>query len=497
MSSSNTGNAGGRSPLLDAQADPDADYQRAHSTVRVSSISFSAVSPPPPHRCLLSSTVIIGLVSVLVQVVTNQAIGELLQYQEKHTSFDQPLLTIWLNHAFLSLNLVLAWAITWWREGREARSKNGGGSGGGSGGGGSGDGSSCPRPPSPCAPIKNMMRRHGWSYRQLALRATWLTLIYMIPNVAWASVVKHVSVTLSVGTQQGSIVFVFLFSVVWMKSRVRTAAVLATLICSGGVVLFCYGQDHAPPGANVTNSTANGTNSGRSIVTPSAISAVDFILLGIFPVTIAIFDVALKSYSKGFDRLEDIATLIGTLGLANALVLWVLLPLASVCGLEVFALPQGGLATGLFFASAVLATVFNFAFMGGIALTNPLFMAVGGMLQLPVSTVTDMIIHELHINPASLVGGGCILVGFIVLVWSEETEGGGQQSEGAGATGGGKGGHTDEGEHHGRGSWGGDKEDDATLLIKRTTLEGGSQYGAVAGADLAGEPSSAVDDAMQ
>lgn len=491
MMTANTAHADGRGSLLDAQADPDAPRR-----ARVSSTSFSAVSPPPPRRCLLSSTVVIGLMSVLVQVVSNQAIGELLQYQEKHTSFDQPLLTIWLNHAFLSLNLVLAWAITWWREAREARSTSGGGSGDGSGGGR--NGSSCPRPPSPCAPIKNMMRRHGWSYRQLALRATWLTLIYMIPNVAWASVVKHVSVTLSVGTQQGSIVFVFLFSVVWMKIKVRTAAVLATLICSGGVVLFCYGQDHAPPGANVTNSTTNGTSSGRSIVTPSAISATDFLLLGIFPVTIAIFDVALKSYSKGFDRLEDIATLIGTLGLANALVLWVLLPLASVCGLEVFALPQGGLATGLFFASAVLATVFNFAFMGGIALTNPLFMAVGGVLQLPVSTVTDMIIHELHINPASLVGGGCILVGFIVLVWSEETEGGGQQQpEGAGATSGGKGGHTGEGEHHGRGSWGGDKEDDATLLIKRTPLEGGGQYGALAGADLAGEPSSAADNAMQ
>mgnify|MGYP004194770333 CR=1 FL=1 len=140
MMTANTAHADGRGSLLDAQADPDAPRR-----ARVSSTSFSAVSPPPPRRCLLSSTVVIGLMSVLVQVVSNQAIGELLQYQEKHTSFDQPLLTIWLNHAFLSLNLVLAWAITWWREAREARSTSGGGSGGGGGGSGGGLGHAAPR----------------------------------------------------------------------------------------------------------------------------------------------------------------------------------------------------------------------------------------------------------------------------------------------------------------------------------------------------------------
>ena len=185
----------------------------------------------------------------------------------------------------------------------------------------------------PWAPIADFLAKHGWTRWTLFWRTFVLAFLYGVPNVAWAMAVERVSVSLNIGTQQASIVFVFFFSVIFLGDKVRLAPVVATIVCLGGVVLFAIGLREAKevPGGDSNVTGGGGGVGGGGQQQPATIA--DYIILAVFPIGIATFDVAFKKWSADLKAVEEVCVLTGTVGLVNALTLWPIMPIVDAAGI--------------------------------------------------------------------------------------------------------------------------------------------------------------------
>ena len=107
--------------------------------------------------------------------------------------------------------------------------------------------------------------------------------------------------------------------------------------------------------------------------------------------------------------------LIGMLGVANGIFLWPFLFIDNWLGWESLEFPTGGNLT-LVLGGSVLASSSNITFMLSAALASPLFVAIGSVLQIPLSMLCDWVLHGDFMTPAQLGGTVLIVGGFVAQV---------------------------------------------------------------------------------
>jgi len=83
-------------------------------------------------------------------------------------------------------------------------------------------------------------------------------------------------------------------------------------------------------------------------------------------------------------------------------------------GIEKFEFPRAEIFYGLVYTT-LLDSVFNVALTIGIMLTSPLFMSVGTLLTIPVSVLSDLLLHGLQFSGWTYLGLFGIVLGFIGL----------------------------------------------------------------------------------
>jgi len=376
----------------------------------------------PNHATLTSPTtstktsLALGIVFVVVQLLCQQAQNEMLRFQETNTTFSVPIEIIYMNHSWLLWMFVGAWVV-----GSSKRTT-----------------SCCACRTSPVQPLRRFMQ-HATTKMPLGLliaRIVALEWLMFLPNVAWAMSVKRVSVTLSIATQQSQCVFVYLFSLLCFyhcnsanatttssatttttnnnnatttttnnktntstpnkNSMVKTwSPPFAVFVCLLGIVLVCCGE-----------TKGGGAGDGQ---------ASNFLLLAINPIFIALFDLVFSAWSSIVCRdTEDVLCLMGCMGIAALTTCWPALFLDD----NAFQLPSLFSLEGyLLYGNSLLATLYNVAFMVGISVMGPLFISVGAVLQLPLSALTDLVLYHRTINVEVAFGGLCIMSGFLVLTF--------------------------------------------------------------------------------
>ncbi|KAJ2797420.1 hypothetical protein H4R20_005189 [Coemansia guatemalensis] len=94
------------------------------------------------------------------------------------------------------------------------------------------------------------------------------------------------------------------------------------------------------------------------------------------------------------------------------------MPALHAAGVEPFQWPNRS-QFGLLVVNGLLAIAYYGGFMIALALTSPLFAAVGVMLTIPIMAVVDMIIQRQVLPWNVFVGGAAILVGFCILSFAE------------------------------------------------------------------------------
>ncbi|KAJ2725833.1 hypothetical protein GGI07_001040 [Coemansia sp. Benny D115] len=252
--------------------------------------------------------------------------------------------------------------------------------------------------------------RPGWVVWRTMLLATALAGLLNASAYLWYVAVGYTSMSKVTAIYNMSCFFAYLFSILLLGERVRLAKCLAVAASILGVALMALAD------------TGSGVQ-GQSLEAQAAARRSDLLgdlLALICACGIGLYQVLYKRYAvpRGFHSLFHVNFMTALLGLGTLTVYWTPLPLLSVLGVEPFRWPDAGQA-GLIATNALFGVAYNGGFMIALALTSPLFAAVGVMLTIPVMAVVDMAMQGEILAWNVFVGGAAILTGFSVLTLAE------------------------------------------------------------------------------
>ncbi|KAJ1847139.1 hypothetical protein LPJ70_001694, partial [Coemansia sp. RSA 2708] len=217
-------------------------------------------------------------------------------------------------------------------------------------------------------------RRPWWVVVRVAALAAALVGLLNASAYLWYVAVALTSMSKVTAIYNTSCFFAYLFSVLLLGERVRLAKCAAVGVSIVGVVLMAL----AGPDAGATAATRSSELLGDALSLACACG-------------IGLYQVLYKKYAvpRDFHSLYAVNFMTSLLGLSTLALCWLPVPALHAARIERFALPNRAQAL-LICANALAGVAFNAGFMIALALTSPLFAAVGVMLTIPVMAVVDM-----------------------------------------------------------------------------------------------------------
>lgn len=351
--------------LRGAQAQDESDSERQPLVSRDDDPKMSA-----------TAVYVIGGLLTGIAIMALSVQQEVMQSAESKGNVDKPSLTIWWNHTCLMVGLPLGLILQIWRE----------------------------RSASPLLLWRRLLERQRWgAWRALCLLVV-LAVAFFLPNLAWAITLKSVWVPLVTAASRFDSVFVLMFGSLFTCKAPPLKQALSVMACIVGVILISFGQEKDP-----SSGKAGGTGSW------------EYAEVFISPCLAALYSMIFNWLAK--DVADDPAcmcTLLGLIGLVNAVLLWPVVPVCEAAGLEHQRLSSifTGDALRSIILNAALATIGNFSQMPAVALTSPLFVSLGMLLLMPVTVLIDwLVMHHTKLNAALVCGslGICVGSGYSII----------------------------------------------------------------------------------
>ena len=104
--------------------------------------------------------------------------------------------------------------------------------------------------------------------------------------------------------------------------------------------------------------------------------------------------------------------ILGSYGLAHLFVFWVFFIPFNYFGWEPFRFPSTGQFQLIAF-NAFLGTMYNVSFMAALALLpSPVFVSVAGLMTIPLSALSDYLLHGTTLGALQITGVALIVFGF-------------------------------------------------------------------------------------
>ena len=125
----------------------------------------------------------------------------------------------------------------------------------------------------------------------------------------------------------------------------------------------------------------------------------------------------------GLGDARDALLVLGLVGLANMLLLWLAVPLLDVAGAEAFERPS---RATMWKVARVCASdlVFNALLLVGIRASTPLVMTVGTMAVIPTGFAVDLVRKGYRLSALGVVGSLCVIGGIALLSATHGAHGG-------------------------------------------------------------------------
>eukprot|EP00483_Globobulimina_turgida_P003071 UN03076 len=133
----------------------------------------------------------------------------------------------------------------------------------------------------------------------------------------------------------------------------------------------------------------------------------------------ALYKVSFKRFYGDMDVFA-VCQFLSWLGIFNMLLMWLVILVLDVTGLE--PLPNNNVWDWpwLYLAStALLSLSFDFLINFGIAFSYPLFISLGTILGIPLNLVIDIAVNHTKFSLLQLFGAFMICVGFVIIVGSD------------------------------------------------------------------------------
>jgi len=332
------------------------------------------------QRSPKAAVYLIGGLMIIVAILALAVQQEVMQSAESKGTVDKPSLTIWFNHAGLVLALPIGLLLQYRQEGSA----------------------------SPLRFWQRLLEHQDWSALKAISLGTGLSLVFFVPNLAWAVTLKSIWVPLVTAASRFDSVFVLLIGSLVSRKAPPWRQVLSVLACIGGVILISLGQ-HDP-----SSGKRGGTGPWQ------------YAEVFISPCLAALYSIMFNWFARNVA--EDpisMCALLGLIGLCNTFTLWPVVPICEVAGLEhqrlqsVFTIE----AVWSMLLNAALATLGNFMQMPAVALTSPLFVALGMLLLMPVTVLIDwLVMRHTSLNAALICGSLAICCGSGYSIMTEASD---------------------------------------------------------------------------
>ena len=344
---------------------------------------------PPPTSSFASSPflVVLSILLSLFVVFFNVLSNYVVKIGENEVDYVQPGLFIFVNHAFMAWNLLLAQILFARRTNRGFLS---------------------------CLCSLDLFRESllepsGWTWKQAIRKTTWLAFLYYTPNLAWAISLEYIAVPIAISTQQSNCAFIYLLGVYRKVMTASKGKSLACFVCVVGVALLGYGS-------------VRGSNDVKSdTVADRAVWGMVFAIA--YPATICFFNIGFKLDSKHCNSIERTCVMTGLIGVTNTLFLAPMILIQPLLGLGDVVLPHTLGQFGYLFLNGWVATGFNFCYMTGIAVMGPLLTSMALAMALPTSVILDYILKhgKSAMDPTSLCGAVLVFFAFLYMMTRNES----------------------------------------------------------------------------
>ncbi|KAJ1894242.1 hypothetical protein LPJ71_007012 [Coemansia sp. S17] len=252
--------------------------------------------------------------------------------------------------------------------------------------------------------------RPGWVvWRMIALTAMLAGLLNSSAYL-WYVAVGFTSMSKVTAIYNMSCFFAYLFSILLLKERVQVVKCVAVGISIVGVALMALFD---------TGADVQGLSEVQRHARRNAELLGDLLSLAC-ACGIGLYQVLYKKYAvpKDYHSLYHVNFMTALLGASTLLVFWIPIPALHVIGIERFRWPDAR-QFAFIAGNAMFGVAYNAGFMIALALTSPLFAAVGVMLTIPAMAAVDMVIQGHALAWSILIGAGAILAGFATLTYAE------------------------------------------------------------------------------
>ncbi|KAL1925750.1 uncharacterized protein VTP21DRAFT_633 [Calcarisporiella thermophila] len=235
-----------------------------------------------------------------------------------------------------------------------------------------------------------------------------LSFLIALPSFLWYTAVGLTSTSNLTAIYNTACFWAYLFSVWMLSEQVRWEKNISVVCCILGVGLIAL------------------LDPKRDFDTPPQQRSGEFLgnlIAVVCAATYGFYEVYYKLWASPPLRPSVLFanTITALIGLATLLVLWIPIPLLHFTGWEPFQLPS--LQTfGYLFLVALSGIMFNAAFMCVIAMTSPVYAAVGQMLTIPAVAVVDAIVKGRSPEIGTVLGSVAIMLGFCVLTYGVNKE---------------------------------------------------------------------------
>ncbi|CAB4406424.1 unnamed protein product [Rhizophagus irregularis] len=245
-------------------------------------------------------------------------------------------------------------------------------------------------------------------YRSVIIYILKISLLFAcgicISGYIWYIAVNLTTMAKLTAIYNTSCFWAYVFSIILLSESIKVEKIIATFLSITGVVIMTFfGKEN--------NDNGHFNNNTIVIVLGDLLACFGALMYGLYQVLYK------KLGSPPTPSFLFANTITGLIGVHTFLFLWIPIPLLHFTGIELFELPDSG-TFGFILLIAIAGVFFNASFMLVIALTSPLFAAIGIMLTIPIVAWVDLIVINTPITVSTVIGSFCILLAFVLLSWA-------------------------------------------------------------------------------
>lgn len=240
--------------------------------------------------------------------------------------------------------------------------------------------------------------------------AAFLSGFYCVADYCWYKALENVSVAAGTAIFNCSPLFVYCFSICFLRESVTLKKLTGVFTSFVGVTLILMYQDE-----NKLDVSA--------VTQLQSASFIAGLLMILSAACYAGYEVAFQ-VAVG-ENITDTSTLLTLTGLSGLLTIpyWILgSAVLAACPLPALHEPPGGPATAegvaILFVSGCFGFVFNVFLPLSICWTSPLETSVGCMLSIPLSGLIDALFHHTHFSWECIAGTLLVMAGFGLLEYA-------------------------------------------------------------------------------